>query len=1086
MKRLCSILLCVFALAACVRPLEEPDRRPAPYSTEGLPLTIEFTLPGVSVPGTKGLDEGGVLNTLHLAVFGGSGYLKEYVEAHPVQTADYTYITTDSENNPVQKTVPCYTFSATLTMSDSPRTIHLVGNGPSVIPFGYDTAVMPMQLSANGEMGYWQMISLPDGICAKRDNDGNYVDANNQIIPEGGTGYIPDEKTSKAFRGFDEEQQVEKGLALIRNWAKIVLSADAESNFTPYSMAVINVPSRGALAPYSGTTGFIEKYETRGFDYLDAIYPANLPAGTSFDDTIPSTDDFEYFRTNSTDTELHNGVANANGGAVYLYERPAPTDRIPPSFVIIYGYFTDPDKDAPGHPTDLSGYYYYKVDLMETMKIGTGPDADWTSRYYPIFRNFKYQILVKKILSPGQQTPAAAAAAAGSADVSADVTTSQLSDISDGIGRLHISPWMNQTFFQAHDENHPVTELSVFFSLSANGEPDMSWGTNGEDSHVKVELLPPADGRDPIIYNLEIGAPYDPDQDTGIPDYSRKGWRPVSFCTVAPGLTIRRQSIRITGTHEYGRLYRDVEITIQPVQPMLVTCDYPRVASTKGSDQVVTIHIPDGLGQSMFPLDFIIEAQDMTLSPDNDKPGNNLPVTSGTSISEDDGYAGKTAFQFTRTLTWDEYVGLDVYEDDEELMWRSIPAYFKTNRDFSATKIWVYNEFFQKASASFTNFNYKYFKNLHFTTPIPEEENRTITLQFQMIQDPDGHYPTDYPEVLISTRGLLCTSEGVEPGPSPGTYVIKPESLTVSLNFDTTTNDADIAVDLSAPDYEDGHVEAYRFPFFGLLDGHPLSNGQNWSGSSWSNIAYGYVNKDNNKTIVFGYKDHPDKLNTPVTLTINSGFTYASSFPVTPTGPRNTAGDNNYHEIELRTVGGYGDVVMTLSSPGYVSEEIRAGRFNGNIRTMRVTGNNVFKKNNTYNFTQSNPSFTFAEDNGNCTVQFSSISAETNANVTLAAGGTYTITISSNNANQSLFYVDMIFKTSGTTVYAPASFTANAGSISRYYGDNKQFVWSIPWGHITAQATLTAPPDRDIILTTMYIKAFNGSFYSNSQPIPSP
>ena len=1054
MRKFAIILLGAFGLVSCLQ--EQEELRPAsnqPFP-EGQPVTVHISVPGFS-PATKGLDEGGVLNSLHLAVFGGSGYLKEYVEATAESTTDYTYESTDNDGNPVSHTVPCYNYTVVLAMSESPRTIHFLGNGPSTMPFGYDTAVMPIQLSANGEMGYWQMLYLPDGIRAKRNSDGNYVNSAGEVIPEGGIGYIADEATEEHFRG----------IPLIRNWSKIVLSAMEGSNFEPISLAVVNVPQRGAMAPYSAESGFIENYQDRGFTYLEDVvhYPGNLPAGTTFDATVPPASAFT--------APFGEGVANANGGAVYLYERPAPSDQIPPTFVIIYGHYRNEDD------LEHEGDYFYKVDLMETRKVTVNGEEQWNSSYYPIYRNFKYQIKVKKILSQGHMSPAAAAASAGSADVSADVTTSHLADISDGVGRLHISPWMSHTFTREHTEENPVTELSVFFSRTTDGEPDM-------DDDVRVELLPPEDGGADIIYNLSIGAPYNPEEHDD-PDSKLKGWRTVSFCNVAPGRTVRSQTIRITGTHGEGRLYRDVIVTIQPIQPMSVTCSEARIEATKGTEQTISINIPDGLVESMFPLDFTIEAEDMTLTPDNSRSDNNLPVVFGESISEHEGYAGKTAFQYVKTVTWADYFSLPRYEDDEEMVWRRIDCYFKTNRDESGTTVWVVNDYFDKASVSFVNFFNKTFVNLAFTTPIPMESEALIPLYFEMVEDPDGVYPTDYPEILLSVRGLICEEEGISPGPEPGTYIYKPQSHAVTMYFTTTTSDGDLAVDLSAYDYEPGHVEAYHFPFCGFLDGHPLRSGDKWSSSLWSNCAWGHINKDNNKTLLFGYKDHPDKLNTPVTVTIvNKCLTTTSVFPLTPTGPRYSAGDLNYHEIEFRTVGGYADVEISLSSPGYVTETIRRGRFNGNIRTMKVTSGNVFKQGNTYNFTKAHPSFTYSEDNGKVTVSFSSISQETNGSVTLAAGGTYTVNIKSENSNQTLFYVDFIFKIKGSTVYKPESIESSVGTIDRYAGDNRQFVWSIPRGNLTATATFTAPADQDIVLETMYIKSFNGTLYQNGNTLP--
>ena len=424
MKKLAVILLVVlFALLSCSREEVEvqpvvTDGRPTP---EGEKVAIEFDVPGFA-PATKALDEGGTLNSLHLAVFGGSGYLKEYVQATPVQIADYTYSTFDKDGNPVERTVPCYRFTVMLTLSDSPRTIHFLGNGPSVMPFGYDTAVMPVQLSSNGEMAYWQKIYLPHGVRAKRNSNGDFIDKDDNVIPEGGKGYIADDETELLFQG----------IPLVRNWSKIVLSADDDSFFTPISLAAVNVPMRGSMAPYSASTGFIEDYQERSFVWLEstAKYPGNLPVGTSFDATIPEASDFYG-------PVFGERVADANGGAVYMYERPEPSTNVPPSYVIIYGHYCNPDD------LDSEGDYFYKVDLMETKKVG---DTEWKSYYYPIYRNFKYQVIVKKILSKGYPTPFAASTSAGSADVSADVNTSHLSDISDGVGRLHITEWMSKTF----------------------------------------------------------------------------------------------------------------------------------------------------------------------------------------------------------------------------------------------------------------------------------------------------------------------------------------------------------------------------------------------------------------------------------------------------------------------------------------------------------------------------------------------------------------------------------------------------------------------------------------------------------------
>lgn len=1076
------ILLCsLLALLACTRELEVEDtpERVTPASVEGKKVTITFDLPGFG-PATRSLDEGGVLNSLRLAVFGGSGYLKEYVEATPVRTSDYSYETTDYEGNPVIRTVPCYTYTVTLALSDSPRTVHFLGNGPSVLPFGYDTAVMPVQLSSDGEMGYWQVLSLPDGIKAKRNAEGEFINAKGEVIPDGGTGYIADDDTERAFQG----------IPLIRNWSKIVLEADEDSNFTPVSLAVVNVPARGAMAPYSASTGFISEYESRSFIWLEDTvqYPGNLPVGTSFDDTIPDKDAF-------LGPSFGEGVADANGGAVYLYERPAPSSRIPATYVLIYGHYANPSD--PDHEGD----YFYKVDLMETKKTG---ESTWVSRYYPIYRNFKYKIVVKKIMSQGHATPAAAAASAGSADVSADISTGHLSDISDGVGRLHITPWMSQTFTHEYDAEHPVEVLHAFFSKSADGNPDMS------ASSVTVELLPPEDGGSDILYDLSIGAPSE--------ESDSRGWRTIHFCSVAPGRTVRSQTIRITGTHDYGRLYRDVQISIQPIQPLKVTCDQPKIAAKKGTPETVTVSIPDGLVESMFPLEFTIEAEGHTLTPDGSVADNNLPVVFGTSISETDGYAGKQSFQYVRTLSWADYLGLPRSEDEEEQVWRSFTCAFLTNCDVSATRVWVYNEFFNKGSDAFLNIYDKVFQNLGFTIPIPQMSDVEIPLHFEMVEDSFGTYPDDYPAITFTPRGLRLSGDGITPGDDPGTYVYKPTSHSVDLTFISTTSyTEEIEVTLSAEGYETYTLVPHRFNRYYIDKDHPLSSmpsyAKTWGfleGINNSNAFLGMVNSgyasfnntiQNSKNIYFGYYSDPDAINPPVTLyevghartlkvntnssnlVVDSGVT----FPYSP-GPKSSSGVKNYHEILLKSRSDVYDkpVAFILSASGYVEELFEAERFFGRIHTNEIRADALVNFNVSTGLTNYHSTdygylvLTIEPLDGAppVVVQKSGtkglyLGRDASGN---SVGGTYRITQHTGGYGSFPQQMLMTLNLQIGYNYRPESATPADGLFYLYPGSNDRYIW-----HMTSEGVqestmdLVVSPNRPVLITNIIFKSYSST-----------
>lgn len=420
MRKWIIIATAVLAALSCSREKEqellvEPEGK----------VEVTFTVTGDQLP-TKVLGEAHQLETMHLAVFGGSGYLKEYVPATLLRTGTYEYHYLDAFHHEQVREVPEFTYSVHVTLSNSSRRIHFIGNGPTSIPFGRDYEVLPALLGEK-ETGYWQMITL-DHISALQDDDGDY------LTPDGnggtrkrqqGEAYIPSDGLQKAF----------SNIPLIRNWAKIELRSEPaeQSNFTPISFAISNVPKKGTLVPYGGVKGFITNYKDLSFDNLrseEYDYGGNLPASVKFDPSIPTALDFKNFTNGAKKYMVDHPVDNEEY-SVYLYERPVPDANIPPSYLIVYGKYYNPDDLSSLTDEEIAdggAYCYYKVDLM------TG------SEYYPVLRNFKYIVKIDKISARGHDTPEEAANAAGSADVSADINASSLPDISDGTRRMAIQP----------------------------------------------------------------------------------------------------------------------------------------------------------------------------------------------------------------------------------------------------------------------------------------------------------------------------------------------------------------------------------------------------------------------------------------------------------------------------------------------------------------------------------------------------------------------------------------------------------------------------------------------------------------------
>ena len=694
MRRLLTYLL-LLSVLACTRTLEVETPGAFDPSLEGKPVTINFSVPDVKiVPSTKAA-QGDISSDpyldpdrLYVVVCGGNQSIKYIRKAEIIE---------DEQGNPVVEKVPVskvddyplsdgdtvvmYKFKVQLELTDSKRAVYFLGNVDEnqLITGSSAYQVFPSLLSYNNEQAYWQRVNMPP-VHPQYDKFGK------PVMTENGS-YVPSKETEEAL----------EHIPLIRNYAKIqVTDATApEDGFVLYSYAVIHYPKRGTVAPYRDNVDIKEafNFNVRGDNYRfsgyercsfqeldqDLEYPGYLSPAAEFDYQIPDASMFE-------NPELSGGRVirydkNNPDQGFYLYERCIPNDNLDPTFVIIRGKFGDGDD-----------YYYYRLDLMETKTVNN----ESVYQYYPIYRNFRYNIHLNRISSAGVSTPQLAAKSSGAEDISADISMKYLSDISNGKTRLVVEPFMSKTYTGPNEEGYYYVYARFFNDLNSS-DPNVDWGA------VSVELEPMSDqGEDILVLYDDVGNEvhsfYPGAQTMG----GEPGFRVIRFNTKTPGNETRTQKIKITGrnlyTHEEFPLYREVEITLQKKQTMTVTCEIPELPLSKGASQVVNVTIPAGLPSSMFPLEFTIEAERLTLTPNNTHLDNNLPVHSGPSLSDHEEYAGKTTIQFIRTLTLDEYKSLPVTDGTV-----TFASYFKSNTSVSATTVWVANEYFIKGWTSFDN-----------------------------------------------------------------------------------------------------------------------------------------------------------------------------------------------------------------------------------------------------------------------------------------------------------------------------------------------------------------------------------------------
>lgn len=728
MKKLIYIFLILLGFTSCIK---DDKATLEPEATGKVDIIFGVNLPEPLV-NTKAMADRPQVQNLYVAVFGGSGYLKEFVEAELLET------------DKAKENGTLYNYKVSLSLSDSYLKVHFIANAPNgssgvpSIPFKYEDEVMSTLTTSGNQDAYWQRIELPDGIKAKRyETDDTEHDpplyASGDFIKVNGKYQVSDE-TLRYFKNSEIVDGVEvvKGIPLIRNFAKIVVNETVD-NFEVLSYLLVNKPTSGSIAAYNKSTyEFVKNYQTLTFDQVKAQYPGNMPASVTLDKSIPVEGDFP-----------------ANPTPVYMYERPIPTGPVetdPATYLIVKCKFTS-DTDP----------CYYKIQLQ-----------DKAGNYYAIYRNFVYTITITNIGKKGEATPQAAANSSGSGDISTDQNATNLTDVSDGVARILVE-YTEKTLIGQGD----VTLKFQFWPNSTDINNDLVTVEKGNAGETGAVI----DG------NVEIISRDDGD-----------GWGIIKFTSNTPGDVLKSQSIKVIGTYGSGStLFRTVTYKLMNTQPLTVECSPKEVLEKKGEKVDVLITIPNGLPQSIFPLQFKIESSALSITPDND----NLPVNPGKSIID-----GTTAsYQFIKTLDYDDYLAAASGD------WVTIPTHFKTSKDHSDCTVYVYNQYFKTNTNndSFSTYTMHEFENVRFNRKDWSEANKPVELQFkwQTAEKPE--------RIRIKLVGLIpATTENrlhhIEGTTNEYEYLTETDN-NVRLNLVTSNDEGYYRADLSAVHYYDAYCD---------------------------------------------------------------------------------------------------------------------------------------------------------------------------------------------------------------------------------------------------------------------------------------
>ena len=649
MKKAIYILSALLlGLVSCnMAELESVETRKDVEPTGLVAVTMKAEIPLLQAYSTRAVGDFSdtpSIKDIRVAVFGTSGYPQAYALAEPV----------DASGNPLTQYATVnghtYYFKVLLPVYEGEAHVHIIANGPASIPFvdQKEESIMATMRSESPVGAYWARIIMPDGILTQLDDNGIM-----QTDDEGN--YIPSDGTAHLF----------EDLVLVRNFAEVKLSVDATvTNLTDIHWTIVNKPTTGSVAPMAGGT-WLDNYKNYTYNAKTGqmVNGASIYDGFMFDDAM----DYSL----PTDAQITAGVSDLN----FMYERPFPgTEKA--TCILLKGKFK-----AEGQSADPN-YTYYRIDLMDEALEG----------YFPIYRNLRYQVRIHKVGNRGAATIEEAMNRDSGGNISLSTEAQKLTDISDGTSRLYVQ-YVEKNFTSGGKQT-----LWVYYV------PNVTPGTEGagDVDNTKISISIKDEGTalykessdaEPVIEeNTVSGA------SVGLLDVDQV--KQYTFTLNDQNETSDLVSVlRIKASNgvegdDASTLYRDITLRVMKKMQMNLTL-VPKKVDGQGSYTVLNIGLPDGLPSSMFPMEFYIEDINHTLySTGYDGVGNNhgnaiiVPVKTDKSIVD-----GETnSFYFIRTVNESEY-----------LRNHTISTEFRTNKDASATTIYVANEYFKTQSINLLN-----------------------------------------------------------------------------------------------------------------------------------------------------------------------------------------------------------------------------------------------------------------------------------------------------------------------------------------------------------------------------------------------
>lgn len=666
-KTIYFLLAFLFVFTSCVQELNQIDRFPKAEDKGKVAVTMKLIIPSVELSADTKANARSInpqIDYIRVAVFGTSGYLQDYAYAEPVDAEGNpgSYATTNYEtNNDV------YYFKVLLPIYEGEAHVHVIANGPESIPYvgpdGDQTEdVLMSKMETTGNVGgFWARVVLPDGILPQYSSDGIMM-----TDPAGN--FIPSEETADKF----------EDLTLIRNFAQISLQVLA-TQISDVTWTLVNDPVSGSMAPMKDGE-FVDTY--KHYDYVAETRKMVRAAGT-YEGVFLPEDTYEgYMASGSLNETVPAGTAitTPDTTPLFCYERVDP-NKTKPTFILMKAKFNADNK-----------YYYYRVDLNDEVLGG----------YFPLYRNFNYQIKINNVVNKGADTPEEAALRNSGGNMSISAETKTLTDVSDGISRLYVE-YVEKTFTNT---NQTTKTFWVYYVPDIT---DVDEDNNAIINNDGIEVTVKEMGDHPALANATITKDAS-DPSLNIYTFTLNGQSSAYDQTSV--LQVKANNGLADPNHSI--LYRDITLRVMKKMDMSLTLYPKRLDEGAHTDQdsrltVLHIALSDTLQESMFPLEFQIEDTNRSLNPTGKDGHNNtitVPVKIGASIHDD---TNDESYYFIRSVQWSEYEPMrDAWiaakaagQSTEGII--DFTTQFKTIKPVSATTVYVDCEYFNMDSVNLLN-----------------------------------------------------------------------------------------------------------------------------------------------------------------------------------------------------------------------------------------------------------------------------------------------------------------------------------------------------------------------------------------------